>query len=299
MFDQTNDAELFHTPEQLKEMRFRRDGNRWSKGKRQFLPLYEAKMVQMYDHRAASVIVDKENRVRQGQTEPTSLVSHQNPEYGVEPRWWVEQKAVEESMGDHLRPWLVGFKDITSPTNERTMIAAAIPWSAATNHFVIVNTDAAPRLEMCLLGNLNSLVLDYVTRQKIGGITLNFFIVKQLPVLAPDAYGDRCPWDKRRTLEAWISDRVLKLTCTANDMRPLAKAAGLQKEVHKWKPEERSELQAELDAAYFILYSVKRPDIEYILDTFTRTRRCDEPALGRFRPGELILDAYDELTAQM
>lgn len=299
MFHQTNDAELFHTPEQLKEMRFRRDGNRWSKGKRQFLPLYEAKMVQMYDHRAASVIVDKENWVRQGQTEPTSLVSHQNPEYGVEPRWWVEQKAVEESMGDHLRPWLVGFKDITSPTNERTMIAAAIPWSAATNHFVIVNTDAAPRLEMCLLGNLNSLVLDYVTRQKIGGITLNFFIVKQLPVLAPDAYGDRCPWDKRRTLETWISDRVLKLTCTANDMRPLAKAAGLRKEVHKWKPEERSELQAELDAAYFILYSVKRPDIEYILDTFTRTRRRDEPALGRSRPGELILDAYDELTAQM
>ncbi len=82
-------------------------------------------------------------------------------------------------------------------------------------------------------------------------------------------------------------------------MRPLAKAAGLRKEVHKWKPDERSELQAQLDAAYFILYGVKRPDIEYILDTFTGTRRSDMPAVGRYGAGELILDAYDELAARM
>ena len=35
---------------------------------------------------------------------------------------------------------------------------------------------------MCLLANLNSFVFDYVTRQKIGGVALNFFIVEQLPV---------------------------------------------------------------------------------------------------------------------
>ena len=72
MFHQTNDAELFRTAEELRQDGFKHDGNRWRKGKRVFLPLYEAKMVQAYDHRAASVVVDETNWVRQGQTEPTT-----------------------------------------------------------------------------------------------------------------------------------------------------------------------------------------------------------------------------------
>ena len=95
MFDQTNDAELFREPKELAAKGFKLDGNGWRKGKRRFLPLYEAKMVQAYDHRAAGVIIDRENWVRQGQTERTSLVSHQNPEFVVQPRWWVEEAEVE------------------------------------------------------------------------------------------------------------------------------------------------------------------------------------------------------------
>ena len=100
MFDQTNDAELFHTAEQLQQMRFRPEGSRWRKGKRLFLPLYEAKMVQAYDHRAAGVVVQAGNWVRQGQTEATTLVSHQNPEFTVTPRWWVAQEAVDKCFQD-------------------------------------------------------------------------------------------------------------------------------------------------------------------------------------------------------
>ena len=37
-------------------------------------------MVQAFDHRAASVLVDEANWVRQGQKAETSLVQHQNPE---------------------------------------------------------------------------------------------------------------------------------------------------------------------------------------------------------------------------
>ncbi len=99
MFHQTNDAELFRTREDLVELGAKQDGNRWKKGKQVFLPLYEAKMVQAYDHRAAGVVIEKENWMRQGQTEPTSLVFHQNPEFVVQPRWWVEEKAVVDCFG--------------------------------------------------------------------------------------------------------------------------------------------------------------------------------------------------------
>jgi hypothetical protein len=188
----------------------------------------------------------------------------------------------------------IGFKDITSATNQRTMIASAIPWSAATNHFVLVLPSASARREMCLLANFNSLALDYATRQKIGGVTLNLFIVEQLPIFPPDHYTQPCPWNKRQTLDKWISDRVLKLTCTANDMRPLAEAAAFDPPVHRWNPAERAELLAELDAAFFHVYGIDRDDVEYILGTFQGLRSQRED-MGLFPEGEAIMEAYDQL----
>ena len=57
MLDQTNDAELFKDAEALRKEGCRQESNRWVRGNMTFLPLYEAKMVQAYDHRAASVKV--------------------------------------------------------------------------------------------------------------------------------------------------------------------------------------------------------------------------------------------------
>lgn len=300
MFDQANDAEHFRTADELTKQRYNRSGQHWTKGKRTCLPLYEAKMVQAYDHRAAGVLVEKDNWVRQGQTQSTSLVAHQNREFTVTPRWWVDEAEVTKAIDGRVDGWFLCYKDVTSPTNERTMIAAMIPRCAVVNSAPILffETPIAPTLQSCLLANLNAIAYDYVARQKVGGVHLNFFIVEQLPTLPPEAYADRCPWDKRKTLESWVASRVLKLTCTANDMIPLAEACGLKKRVHRWNPTERSRLRAELDAAYFILYGIARDDAQYILSTFTGTRRRDEAATGNFQTEELTLAAYDDLAAK-
>jgi hypothetical protein len=136
-----------------------------------------------------------------------------------------------------------------------------------------------------------------VARQKVGSVHLNFFIVEQLPTLPPDGYSDKCPWSKSETLEHWISEQVLKLSCTAEDMIPLAKACEFKGSrgdgVHIWKEQERAEIRAELDAAYFHLYGIEREDVEYILSTFNVAQNPDyelgEPS------AEAILAAYDEL----
>jgi len=298
MFDQTNDAELFRTAEELHHEGFRLEGNRWRKGKRVFLPLYEAKMVQAYDHRAASVVVDTENWVRQGQTEATTPVLHQNPEFLAQPRWWVEQAEVDKALGGRIRPAYLCYKDVTSATNQRTMIAAWIPHVAVVNSapLVLTGEGIGPRREACLLANLNALALDFLARQKVGGVHLNFFIVNQLPIFPPDRYQERCPWNQRQTLEKWVSDRVLKLTCTADDVQPLAEAAGFDPPVHKWRPSERVDLMAELDAAYFLLYQLARDDVQYVLGTFQRLRAGDEPAERLFADEDSILEAYDRLS---
>ncbi|MBN2580482.1 MAG: hypothetical protein JXB10_15970 [Pirellulales bacterium] len=300
MFHQTNDAELFREPETLKAEGFKLKGNQWFKGKQVFLPLYEAKMVQAYDHRAADVVTDKSNWVRQGQTDKTTLVNYQNPEHLGMPRFWVNKDEVELPESG-----CVGFKDITSPTNQRTMIAAFAPLAGFTNHFVLIRSECNPIRQMCLLGNLNSFVYDYCTRQKIGGVTLNFFIVEQIPTVSPDAYNKRCPWDRCTTLETWISQRVLKLTCTAEDMLPLAEACDFTGgsfkteyggRLNKWDEAERMELMAELDAAFFHLYGIERDDVEYILSTF-KGIHDERPLLpGGSSVAERIVQKYAEIS---
>ena len=212
MFDQTNDAELFREADTLKADGFKLKGNRWVKGKVIFLPVYEAKCFRPSTTGAADVVTDRSNWVRQGQTEKTSLVGYQNPEHLAMPRFWVSQEAVQGQCNQSTSHFLC-FKDVSSPTNQRTMIAAMTPLAGIVNSAPIICSDTSPVRQCCLLGNLNSFAYDFVVRQKISNVHLDFFIVQQAPTLPPDAYDKPCPWDRRTTLESWISQRVLKLTC--------------------------------------------------------------------------------------
>ena len=63
-----------------------------------------------------------------------------------------------------------------------------------------------------------------------------------------------------------------------------------------WKPDDRAQLQAELDAAYFHLYGLTRDDAQYVLSTFTGAQRRDAAETGTFRTAELVLTAYDNLS---
>ena len=304
MFDQTNDADLFREADTMRTQGFKLKGNCWIKGKQTFLPLYEAKMVQAYDHRAAGVVVDKSNWFRQGQTDETTLAAHQNPEFLAVPRWWVD---AAEIACQPVLPAYLAFKNVTSPTNRRTMIAAMIPRTAVGNSapLMLVDETISPRTYVALLANLNSFALDYVARGKIGNVNLNFFLIEQFPLFSPDTYDKPCPWDHRTTLEAWISERVLKLTCTAEDMLPLADAChfssgSFQAEyggrLNKWDEAERAELMAELDAAFFHLYGIPGDDVEYILSTFKGIHGQQPHFPGAATTAERILQKYAEMS---
>jgi len=264
------------------------------------LPLYEAKMFRPYDHRFGSVYVEEKNWVNQGQTTETTLVEYQNPEHVVLPRWWAEEREILARVDGNIPSALMAFRNVTRATDSRTVLATFIPASGVVNSapLILFEDGRAPRQQCCLLANLNSLALDYVAKCKIANVNLNFFIVEQLPVFSPDFYEQKCPWDGKQTLEKWISERVLKLTCTANDMLPLAEAAGFKEGVHKWREDERRELMAELDAAYFLLYGIDRDDAQYILSTFSGAADKETGLLASGTQFELVLEKYDELRAK-
>ncbi len=143
--------------------------------------------------------------------------------------------------------------------------------------------------------SLNSFALDYVARSAVGGSNLNFFILKQLPLPHPRTFGEQCSWELSISLAEWLVPRVLELTYTSLEMEPFARDLGFFGSPLVWEDFRRFNLRAELDAAFFHLYGIKRDDVAYIMETFPIVKRKDIAAYGSYRTKEAILEIYDEM----
>jgi hypothetical protein len=153
-----------------------------------------------------------------------------------------------------------------------------------------------PTIAALLLAQFNSFSFDYVTRQKVGGTTISYFITHQLPVLPATTYEQSCTWSGgAQTLKNWLLPRVLELTYTAWDLEAFAQDCGWSGPPFRWDDERRFQLRCELDAAFFHLYGLNRDDTAYILDTFPIVKRKDEEKFGTYRTKERILELYDAL----
>ena len=274
MFHMTNDSHLFRTREELEEQEgaWPIGDNRFESSAGVWVPLYEGKMVQAFDHRAASVVIKRANLHRPAQPEPAMPEQHGDPNWLPRPQYWV---AATECGWEAESGWVLGFKEITAPTNVRTFIAALLPAVGFGNKVPILRpetvvgraasgndesarigddarsarrSDPSPsddsqasitrmhpeRREWLLVGNLNATVFDFVTRQKVQGQTLNLFIVEQLPVVPPERYERVCFGPK--TAAEIVREAVLELTYTANDMAPFARYLGYVDEAGTVKP---------------------------------------------------------------
>ncbi len=292
MFDMTNDSGLFRTAERLEAEGFYPvEGNRWKRGEELYLPLYEGKMVQAFDHRAASVEVDPSRLHRPAQPETATIEQLQNPGWLPTHLYWVPESECGWPPGID---WVLGFKEITSPTNSRTFIAALMPAVGFGNKIPIFKPETTDRHEWILAANFNAIAFDFIARQKIQGQTLNLYIVEQLPVLINEVYD--LPFGSKSAREI-IRDHVLRLTYTAHDMAPFARDLGYDGSPFIWNEEERRHLRARLDALYFHLYGISREDAGYIMDTFPIVRRQDMDDFGSYRTKDMILAYMNALAA--
>ena len=173
------------------------------------------------------------------------------------------------------------------------MIASVAPKYGYGNKVPLFIPDDA-LTTVYLVANLNSVCLDFVARRKIHGTSLNLYIVEQLPVIAPEDYDRQFGNTTARDL---VSDHVLRLTYTADDMVPFARDLGCDGPPFIWDDEERRHLRARLDALYFHLYGLTRDDAEYVLSTFPIVQREDEAEFGTYRTRNLVLAYMNALAA--
>ena len=301
MFDMTNDSGLFRTVADLERLGAWREAGPmpiWDSPEGRFLPLLEGKMVQAFDPRAAGVRINPENIHRPAIADATTESQWADPNHFPTPQFWVAEREVTERLNAQVA-WSIAFKDVTSPTNMRTMIAAAVPHSGYGNNLPILSSPQPAGHQIAFLANLNSLAYDFIARQKIGGQHLNFFIVEQLPTLPPAFY------DLRLHSHCWldlIAPRALELSYTCNALKPLAEACGHEGPPFAWDPVRRRMLRAQLDALFFLAYGFDQPDDEaavaHIIGTFPILNH-DDPGYAGLVQGHLRAYRAGRMDAQV
>jgi hypothetical protein len=310
MFHMTNDSGLFRTKTELEgqEGAWHVGGNIWESGEGKWVPLYVGRMIHQFDHRAASVEVNAENVHNAALSGDVSDEQKADPSFVPKPQYWVLDR--ETTFPSDLG-YMVGFRDIARATDVRTMIASMVPRSGVGNTAPLITPRQIGEYRessVLLLGNLNSIILDYVLRQKAQSTHVNWYIVEQLPVLAPTQYARSFGL---KTAAEIIKPAVLELTYTAHDMAPFARDMGYLDDKgdvlppFTWDEARRLRLRAKLDAVFFHLYGIfdpdnreqSRDDIRYIYSTFPIVERQEMRDHGRYLSRDLALAYCNTLAA--
>jgi hypothetical protein len=301
MFDMADSSSRFRTAAQLTEVGLTRVGTDWiSGGDRhlRYIPLYEAKMISFFDHRAASY-AERGNERGYRVLPESSDEQHSDPAYEVEPFYWLLASDFEARLVGRPwnRPWLMGWKDVAAVTNERTVLATAFPRVAVGHTIRVMFVDGGQINPVNIIANLSSLMLDYIARLKFGGLHLTVETLKQLPVLPPSAYSE--------SDNVFVQQRALELIYTSHSMRPFARDLGYEGPPFGWDEDRRALLRAELDAFYARAYGLTRNELRYILDpedamgvgypseTFRVLKTNEIRRFGEYRTARLVLDAWD------
>ena len=296
MFHMTSDSGLFRMRADLVSAGWRPAADRFEKDGNVMLPLYEAKMIFQYNHRSGTFEGALAGK-RPHRLPSPSVARLADPKHATQPFYWVAEEQVDARLdGVWDRGWLFGWRDVTdSRASVRTVVACIVPRTAVSNSLLLMMPSSDPELVAGLYANLSSMPFDYCARQKIGGLHLNYFTMRQLPALRSGAYAMPAPWAPSTQILDWFLPRVLELTYTAWDLKAFAEDCDDDGPPFIWDSERRFQLRCEIDAAFFHLYGVSRDDADYILDTFPVLERSEKHEHGEYRTKRVVLDTYDAL----
>lgn len=199
--------------------------------------------------------------------------------------------------------WLMGWRDISLRSVERTVIASVFP-KVGVNHKLplFYLPQSSPYTASVFLATMSSLSFDYIARQKIGGTSLTYSYLKQFIAHPPSAFST----DDL----AFITPRVLELTYTSHAMKPWAEDLGYSGRPFAWDEDRRALARAELDAFFARKYGLSEEELRYVLDP-TKAKGADYPSEtfrvlkdketrlhGEYRTERLVMEAWNRISGE-
>lgn len=248
-------------------------------------------MVGQFDHRAKAYVAGR------GRTAVWADLDFEDPAKAISPQWRVPREAIPANVQPRIDRYRLGFCDVASPTNERTLVAALLPPGVVSGHKVptILLDDGSPADYLLWLAVANSLVMDYLVRRKVS-LSMSYTILDSLPF-------PRLAGRDEATRE--VVQAAARLTCVSPDMYAfwdLLASDG-------WVPNrrldtipgvvarsERADLRARLDAQIAVdWYDLTIAEIETVLADFKALANRERREYGEFRTRRLVLAEFGRL----
>jgi hypothetical protein len=268
-FDMTNDSKLFPARPQWEERGYRsNEYGLWIGPNGDIaLPLYEGRMVGQFDFSKKGWVQGK------GRTAEWRPIPAEHKV--IEPQFCMMfsdyTSAVDrEGKPKAIRGVKLGFMDVSSATNERAMVAALVPDAPCGNKVPVLFTESGEAWDAALCAVLNSFAYDYQLRCRLGGLTLNYFIIEETALPKQSLI--------LGNVKNWLDLATLQLCGTANCFSTVWSALRAEVKWRPWQelwavtPYERLRLRCILDALVADLYGLELEDLGLIL------QRCDYPA---------------------
>jgi len=195
-----------------------------------YLPFFEGKYIQQYDHRFSSFENISRN-LRFGRKPGTynpSLGQKQNPYYEIEPRYWIDKKTANERIEYKLSitDYYFAARRVTNViSNTRTVMACIMPGLPANDMIISFNIkkfrnrfDYACKC-LLLLSLFNSIPFDYSARLKVSENLLKS-VLYEIPLPIPKNLGYNP--DDISPLAIEIISTAFELTYTSHALLDLA-----------------------------------------------------------------------------
>lgn len=221
---------------------------------RKALPLYEGRMLGQFDPMSKGWVSGK------GRTAIWRQIPSAEKNFEAQ---FLMDEGVFKAWTKGLTLLKPAYMRITSATNTRAMIAAAIPgypceFNVALNKFLAPSNNQT----LYYVSLLNSLVFDFTVKQRFGGIALNWFIVEE------------CPIPKSEFNRAILSFSAARLNFIHRRFAPewlKLKQEYPELDAREWKhwwavtEADRLRLRVEIDALCAGLYGLDPDDFDWIL----------------------------------
>ncbi|MEI7924253.1 MAG: hypothetical protein WCJ40_20280, partial [Planctomycetota bacterium] len=268
-FDMANDSKQFKPREWWTQRGYKPDVfGQWVNPMGDLaLPLYEGRMIGQFDFSQKGYVSGR------GRSAVWREIPFDHKTY--EPQYLMAENVIEENI--ELRISKIGFMDVTSSTNTRTFISVPIADLPCGNKVPTLSILSNPlNGPIFISGVCNSFTFDYVTRNRLGGTTLNWFIVEECPLPKNiNQYlknnllikNSQLSFIHRRFAPEW-----LKLAHQYPDMFGFDPLQGIPHQIprewkHWWAVTEtdRLRLRLEIDALVADLYGLDPDDFDWIL----------------------------------
>ena len=224
------------------------------------MPLFEGRMIGQFDSSQKGWVSGK------GRTATWRDIPFDEKQ--VEAQFYMGHEVYKSALGksDKLNAGLkIGFMDVASSTNSRTMIATLIASNPCGNKVptLRVNFKKSHNSEALLCAILNSLAYDFQLRSRYGGLSLNYYILDETSLLEPN----RIP----NVIADWLVITTFRLIGTDLSFAPHWWLFHKQAHNHIWYKlwaitlHERLRLRCMIDAIVAHLYGLNVNEFSWIL----------------------------------